>query len=68
MVTAVFVAALTIGGLGFAWMGASGYMVQGVVFFVIAATIGTAWFLIVARVKGDQARTVEDYRKAQPSA
>jgi hypothetical protein len=43
-------------------------MVQGVVFFVIAATIGTAWFLIVARVKGDQARTVEDYRKAQPSA
>lgn len=68
MATTVFVAVLTIGGLGFAWMGASGYLVQGIVLFAVAAIVGTGWFLVVANVKGDQTRTVEDFRKAQPRA
>ncbi len=64
--SAVFVAALTIGGLAFAWMGASGYLVQGTIVFLVAALVGAGWFITVARVKGDPQRTIEDYRKAKP--
>lgn len=67
-VAAIYIAVLTIGGMGFAWMGATGYLVQGVVVFVVAAILGTGWFIIVARATGDSNRTVEDYRKAQPRA
>jgi hypothetical protein len=64
VVSGAFLLALMIGGFAFAWMGASGYMVQGVVVFVLAALIGGGWFITVAQHKGDKTRTVEDYRKA----
>lgn len=67
-VSAIYLVTLTIGGLAFAWMAANGYLVQGVVVFVVAAAVGTGWFLIVSRAKGDPNRTVADYRKAPPSA
>jgi hypothetical protein len=62
-VAIVFMLMLLIGGMAFAWMGASGYMVQGVVVFVVAALVGGGWFITVAKAKGDHTRTVADYRK-----
>ena len=44
-VSAVFMAVLTIGGLGFAWMAASGYLIQGLVLFIVAAVVGAAMVL-----------------------
>jgi hypothetical protein len=66
--SAVFVTVLTIGALAFAWMGAGGYLVQGVVVFATAAVVGGGWFIAVARTKGDNTRTVADYRKDRPRA
>jgi hypothetical protein len=63
-VAGVYVAALVVGGLAFAWMGASGYLIQGAVVFIIAAIVGGGWFIVVANAKGDKTRTVADYRKA----
>lgn len=65
-VSAAFVAALAIGAIAFAWLGASGHFVQGVIVFVIAAVVGGGWFILVASVKGDKTRTVADYRKDAP--
>jgi hypothetical protein len=63
-VALVFVTVLTIGGVAFAWMGASGYLIQGIVVFALAAIVGGGWFVIVAEARADKTRTVEDYRKA----
>ncbi|MGQ0533690.1 MAG: hypothetical protein ACT4OF_13515 [Caulobacteraceae bacterium] len=60
---AAFVLVLFIGGTAFAWLGASGYLVHGIVVFVIASLIGGGWFITVANAMGDQTRTVDDYRK-----
>lgn len=65
-VAGIFVAALLIGAIAFAWMGASGYLMQGAVVFLAAAFVGGGWFITVATSKADHKRTVEDYRKAQP--
>lgn len=61
-VTLAFVSGLTLGGVAFAWMGASGYLWQGVVVFAIAALVSGGWFVAVATAKGDRQRTVVDYR------
>ncbi len=61
-VTLAFVSGLTLGGVAFAWMGASGYFWQGVVVFAIAALVSGGWFIAVATAKGDPQRTVADYR------
>ena len=63
-VALTFVTVLVIGGLAFAWMGASGHLIQGIVVFALAAIVGGGWFVIVAEAKADKTRTVEDYRKA----
>jgi hypothetical protein len=60
---AIFVLVLFIGGGAFAWMGASGYLIQGIVVFSIAALIGCVWFITVATAMGDRTRTVADYQK-----
>jgi hypothetical protein len=62
-VSLLFVTVLTIGGVAFAWMGASGYLIQGIVAFAVAAIVGGGWFLFVAELKADKTRTVEDYRR-----
>jgi len=63
--TAVFVVVLAIGGLAFAWMGASGNLMQGAIVFAIASLVGGGWFITIANAKGDRTRTVADYRKAK---
>lgn len=60
-----FVVVLTVGGVAFAWLGASGNMVAGVLVFVIASLLAGGWFIAIANAKGDRNRTVQDYRKAQ---
>ena len=66
--SAVFVAALTAGGVAFAWMGASGYLIQGAIAFAVVAFLAGGWFIVVANAKGDRTRTVQDYRKARGRA
>ena len=65
--TGIFVAALVIGGVAFAWMGASGYLLQGVFVFAMAALVAGGWFVTIANAKGDKRRTVADYKKATQS-
>ncbi len=64
VVAGAYVAALVIGGVAFAWMGASSYLIHGAVVFGLAAIVGGGWFIAVAHAKGDRTRTVADYRKA----
>lgn len=64
--SAVFVAALLIGGFAFAWMGASGDLLWGSIVFAVAALVSAGWFITVANAKGDKKRTVADYKKADP--
>lgn len=62
-VTAIFVAALGAGAVAFAWFGASGQMVTGIIVFALVAAACSAWFVSVAYSKADKTRTVADYRK-----
>jgi len=66
-VALIYVAVLILGGIAFAWFGASGRMVTGVVIFVVAAIVGVGFFIGVAEAKCDKQRTVADYRKARAS-
>lgn len=66
-VAAAFGATLMIGALAFAWMGASGHLVQGIAVFAAAALVGGGWFVVVAQAKGDKTRTVADYKKDAPA-
>ncbi len=59
-----YVLVLTAGGFAFAWLGAGGRMVEGVIAFALAAAIGAGGFIAIAEAKSDKTRTVEDYRKA----
>jgi hypothetical protein len=62
-VSLIFLTALTAGGVGFAWFGASGDMFLGVLIFTGVAIVAGAWFVLTAKAKGDPVRTVADYRK-----
>jgi hypothetical protein len=62
-VTGVFVAVLSTGGMAFAWLGASGQMIEGVAIFALAALAGGGGFISIASAKTDKTRTVADYRK-----
>ena len=66
-VALIYVAVLILGGIAFAWFGASGRMVTGVAIFVVAAIVGVGFFIGVAEAKCDKQRTVADYRKARAS-
>jgi hypothetical protein len=59
---------LTVGGIAFAWLGASDRMAEGVAIFVFLAFLGTIFYLTVARQKGDRVRTVADYRREKQRA
>lgn len=59
----VFVAALTGGGVAFAWLGASGNMFMGVAVFAVVALLAGLWFTLTAKANGDPLRTVADYKK-----
>lgn len=61
-IVALYVTLLVLGGVTFAWLGASGKLVAGAAVFVIAATMGAGLFIGLSNAKGDKARTVADYR------
>jgi hypothetical protein len=60
-----YVLVLAAGGFAFAWLGAGGRMVEGVIIFALAAAIGAGGYIAIAEAKSDKTRTVEDYRKAK---
>src|SRR5262245_40817645 len=60
----VYVLMLLAGGFAFAWLGAGGRMLEGVIVFGLAAAIGAGGFVAIAEAKSDKGRTVQDYRKA----
>lgn len=62
-VSLIFVSALTAGGVTFAWLGASGDMLMGVMVFAGIAIVAGAWFILTAKANGDPVRTVADYKK-----
>jgi hypothetical protein len=62
-VVAIYVTVLTAGGLAFAWFGANGNLPEGIALFVMAAFLGTIFYISVTRHKGDRIRTVADYKK-----
>mgnify|MGYP000004326712 CR=1 FL=1 len=64
--TAIYVVVLLIGGVAFAWIGASGYLLQGALVFAAVAMIAGGSFIAIANAKGDKTRTIADYRKAPP--
>lgn len=61
----VFVLALGAGATAFAYIGASGNIVQGGAIFAGVALVSGAWFVSVSRVKGDRVRCVADYEKGK---
>jgi hypothetical protein len=63
-ITFLFVSILSAGGMAFAWLGASGQMVEGVTIFAATAVIAMGGFLTIVSLKSDKTRTVAEYRKA----
>lgn len=62
-IIAVYVTMLVLGGMAFAWLGASGELIKGAVIFGGSAVIGAGLFIFFSNNKGDKTRTVADYRK-----
>ncbi len=60
---AAYVTLLVLGGVAFAWMGAGGQLIAGAIVFAASAVLGASLFIGLSSVKGDQTRTVADYRK-----
>lgn len=66
--SAAYVLVLAAGGFAFAWLGAGGRMITGIIVFVLAAAAGAGGFIAIAESTADKSRTVEDYRKARTGA
>jgi hypothetical protein len=64
-VVAAYVTLLALGGVAFAWLGASGNLITGAAVFAAAAVVGASLFLILSSTKGDKTRTVADYVREQ---
>lgn len=62
-IVAAYVTLLVLGGLAFAWLGASGQLIFGAAIFAAAAIVGATLFIGLSTMKGDATRTVADYRK-----
>ena len=62
-VSLIFVTALTAGGVGFAYLGASGDLFMGIMVFAGVAIVAGAWFVLTAKANGDPVQTVDDYKK-----
>jgi hypothetical protein len=62
-IVAVYVTLLALGGVAFAWLGASGELIKGAVIFAAAAVVGAGLFIGLSSIKGDQTRTVAEYRR-----
>jgi len=65
--TFVFLAALGAGAAFFLWDAmVEENFVQGAAVFIVAAFVGTAWYLLVVRANSDTLHTVADYKEGQP--
>lgn len=62
-VSFLFVIALMLGGVAFAWFGAQDDLLKGAAIFVVVAFFATIWFIGTSQRKGDLVRTVADYKK-----
>jgi len=62
-VVAVYVTTLILGGVAFAWLGASGELILGAMIFTAAAVLGAGLFISLSAAKGDKTRTAAEYRK-----
>lgn len=62
-VVAAYVTLLVLGGVAFAWLGASERLILGAVIFAAVALVGASLFIGLSITKGDKTRTVADYRK-----
>ena len=62
-VSLVFVAALTGGGVAFAYLGAKDDFFMGLAVFVGVTIVAGAWFILTAKANGDPVRTVAEYQK-----
>jgi hypothetical protein len=62
-IVAVYVTLLVLGGMAFAWLGASGDLIKGAVIFGASALIGAGLFIFLSNSKGDKTRTVAEYRR-----
>ena len=65
--TLAFVLALAGGGAYFAWdaLIEQNFM-QGAAVFIVAAFVGTAWYLLVVRANSDTLHTVAEYKEGKP--
>jgi hypothetical protein len=62
-IVAAYVTLLAIGGVAFAWLGASGELILGAAIFGVAAIVGAGLFIGLSNTKGDKTRTVAEYRR-----
>ncbi len=62
-VVGAYVTLLVLGGVAFAWLGASGQLLLGGAVFAAAAIFGASLFIAMSNTRGDKMRTVTDYRK-----
>lgn len=62
-IVAVYVTLLVLGGIAFAWFGASGQLILGATIFAGAAVVGASLFIGLSSAKGDKTRTIAEYRK-----
>jgi uncharacterized membrane protein len=60
-IVAAYVTLLVLGGMAFAWLGASGELIKGAAIFAAAAIVGAGLFIVLSSTKGDKTRTVADY-------
>ncbi len=68
LVSCSFVVALMLGGVAFAYLGATDRMTYGIAAFILVAFVATTWFLLTARANGDPVRTVAEYKKDKTRA
>jgi hypothetical protein len=65
--TFAFLAALMGAGAYFVWDAAvEGNLMQGAAVFMVAAFVGTAWYLLVVRANSDTIHTVAEYKEGKP--
>ena len=62
IVVVLFIAAMAVGGIAFIALALAGAFILGLVVFVLLAAAGGGLFILLAGMKGDSGRTVDDYR------
>lgn len=64
-VSGAFVAVMLVGALGFVLFALARLVVAGFIFFFGVAVLAAVGFIAISQAKGDNTRTVADFRKDQ---